>query len=86
MDREAWRAAVHGFPKSQTRLSDSTGTGNINFTVFFLLLLFFFYFSYVARRILVPPPGIRMEPASPALPGGFLTIGPLGKSLWIFLS
>ena len=22
MDREAWRAAVHGVPKSQTRLSD----------------------------------------------------------------
>ena len=22
MDREAWRAAVHGFAKSQTRLSD----------------------------------------------------------------
>ena len=24
MDREAWRAAVHGFAKSQTRLSDLT--------------------------------------------------------------
>ena len=24
MDREAWRAAVHGITKSQTRLSDST--------------------------------------------------------------
>ena len=24
MDREAWRAAVHGAAKSQTRLSDST--------------------------------------------------------------
>ena len=24
MDREAWRAAVHGVTKSQTRLSDST--------------------------------------------------------------
>ena len=24
MDREAWRAAVHGVAKSQTRLSDST--------------------------------------------------------------
>ena len=22
MDREAWRAAIHGIPKSQTRLSD----------------------------------------------------------------
>ena len=25
MDREAWRAAIHGVPKSQTRLSDWTG-------------------------------------------------------------
>ena len=24
MDREAWRAAIHGVTKSQTRLSDST--------------------------------------------------------------
>ena len=24
MDREAWRAAVHGVAKSRTRLSDST--------------------------------------------------------------
>ena len=33
----------------------------------------------VARGILVLRPGI--EPASPALEGGFLTTGPLGKSL-----
>ena len=26
MDREAWRAAVHGVTKSQTRLSEWTGT------------------------------------------------------------
>ena len=26
MDREAWRAAIHGVPKSQTRLSDFTFT------------------------------------------------------------
>ena len=24
MDREAWRAAIHGFTKSRTRLSDCT--------------------------------------------------------------
>ena len=24
MDREAWCAAIHGFPKTQTRLSNST--------------------------------------------------------------
>ena len=26
MDREAWRAAIHGVAKSQTRLSDQTET------------------------------------------------------------
>ena len=26
MDREAWRAAIHGVTKSQTQLSDWTGT------------------------------------------------------------
>ena len=35
-----------------------------------------------ACGILVPQPGI--EPASPALEGGFLTAGPPGKSLHIF--
>ena len=30
----------------------------------------------------LPGPGI--EPVSPALAGGFLTTGPLGKSLFIF--
>ena len=32
MDREAWRAVIHGIAKSQTRLSDFTFT-------FFLILL-----------------------------------------------
>ena len=40
--------------------------------------------SYPAAcGILVPPPG--MEPASPALEGAFLTTGPPGKSLMLFL-
>ena len=29
MDREAWRAAVHGVAKSQTRLSDGTTTRSL---------------------------------------------------------
>ena len=36
-----------------------------------------------ACGILVSQPGI--EPVSPALQGGFLTIGPPGKSLWDYL-
>ena len=53
MDREAWRAAIHGVAKSQTRLSDWTelnwtdGTGshdlsflNVQFSASFLTLLF----------------------------------------------
>ena len=53
-DREAWRAAVHGVPKSWTRLSDwtelSIGDGsctqlNINF-----LLLNYYIFLYIPQR------------------------------------
>ena len=29
MDKEAWRAAVHGVPKSRTRLSDQTTTATM---------------------------------------------------------
>ena len=34
MDREAWRAAIHGFAKSRTRLSDWT---ELNWSSYFLL-------------------------------------------------
>ena len=37
MDREAWRAAIHGVAKSRTRRSDCTELNG--FTVLFLLLL-----------------------------------------------
>ena len=37
-DREAWRAAVHGVPKSQTRLSDlTTATDGLYIHTVFLL-------------------------------------------------
>ena len=37
MDRESWRAVVHGVAKSQTRLSDCTELEDfINFSIFIL--------------------------------------------------
>ena len=44
MDREAWRAAVHGVAKSQTRLRDSTElkfncSVNSDYFVMFLILM-----------------------------------------------
>ena len=45
---------------------------------FLLLLLLLFIFGHEACGIRAPGPGI--EPASSALEGKFLTIGPLGKS------
>ena len=38
MDREAWRAAIHGVAKSQTRLSDWT---ELNWTYIIIMLLLF---------------------------------------------
>ena len=49
MDREAWRAVVHGVAKSQTRLSDWT---ELNWTelVFFFVYWFLFFFYYQVRQ------------------------------------
>ena len=44
MDREAWRAAIHGVAKSWTRLSDFT---SLHFCVFLPPLLNIFCFCYV---------------------------------------
>ena len=35
IDREAWRAAIHGVTKSQTRLSDRTELNNIISQLYF---------------------------------------------------
>ena len=40
----------------------------------------FWFCAHEAYRILVPLPGIGIEPASPALEGEVLTTGPPGKS------
>ena len=36
MDREAWRAAIHGAPKSRTQLSDCTELKPIIVTITFM--------------------------------------------------
>ena len=46
MDREAWRAAIHGVAKSQTRLSDWTNLNIDNCVSWVPRLIFFFFFTY----------------------------------------
>ena len=50
MDREAWRASIHGVSKSQTWLSDWT---ELNWTIIKLLSIYFnqSYFSYCAKSL-----------------------------------
>ena len=49
MDREAWRAAIHGVAKSQTQLSNWT---ELNWTFFYLVLfcLFFSLASFIFKH------------------------------------
>ena len=46
MDREAWRAAVHGVAKSQTRLRDWTELRAFYFVLFIFILSYFTYSHY----------------------------------------
>ena len=48
MDREAWRAAIHGVAKSRTRLSD---WNELNWTELMMLKLKLQYFGHLMRRV-----------------------------------
>jgi len=77
MDREAWRAVIHGVTKSRTRLSDwSDLILNLPQYCFYFM---FWYFGPKTCGILAPRSGIK--PTSPALEGEVLIMGPRGKSL-----
>ena len=49
MDREAWRAAIHGVTKSQTRLSNWTELSI--YGVFFYSINFHFYFMKLEQEL-----------------------------------
>ena len=61
MDREAWRAAVHGITKSQTRLSDWTELKNVFLFVYVTIQIttFNLYFFPVFMRIFVEPTKVK---------------------------
>ena len=51
MDREAWRAAIHGFAKSRTRLSDWTELNCVTLIVSFSWLLQDPYFASCSESV-----------------------------------
>ena len=60
MDRETWRAAIHGVTKSRTRLSDFTFTFHSHalekeMATHSSTLFFFFYFILLYNTVLVLP-------------------------------
>ena len=61
MDREAWRAAVHGVAKSQTRLSDWT---ELNLPFLFLLKLCFPYQGWFVEITFISTNSIQTIPTT----------------------
>ena len=57
MDREAWRAAIHGVAKSQTQLSDWTEMNwfrhIINDVTEYLLYIIVIYYLYLLIHIII---------------------------------
>ena len=86
MDREAWRAAVHGVAKSRTRLSDWTELNwrqlRNHFFIFNLVFpfIYFIFFSCTVwlGGILVSWPGIEPQPSA------VKTQGPNHWTVWEF--
>ena len=59
MDREAWRAAIHGVKKSWTRLSNWSDLIWFLCMYVFTYLILFFGHACIACGILFPQPGIK---------------------------
>ena len=85
MDREAWRAAIHGVSKSQTRLSnelnwtdayDNTKQYLYPWKMLYSLLILWISWIYGAVNWIYPPPNWHVE----ALITNVVVFG--GKSLW----
>ena len=66
MDGEAWRTAVHGVSKSQTRLSNWTEVQTFS-PIAYSHSFFFSWPCCLACEILVPQPGIEPRPQQYAL-------------------
>ena len=53
MDREAWRAAIHGVAKSRTQLSDWTELNWFTAVIFFLIYFYWLCWVFIAAQAFV---------------------------------
>ena len=81
-NREAWRAAVHGVPKSQTQLIIWTELNWTKETTKGYFLFFFLIPEWVAISFSTGSSWPRVRPASPAQAGRFFTTEPPGKGIF----